>query len=148
MENILNEIISNKSITVAILAWFFSQSIKIVINILKERKIDLRLLLASGGVISSHCAAVSALAISVGRNFGWNTPLFAISAIFASIVISDASGIRQEAGKQAEILNKIIEDLYQKKGIKTERLRELLGHSAMEVFFGVLLGILVETIFW
>lgn len=147
MENILNEIISNKSTAVAILAWFFSQSIKIVINILKEKKIDLRLLLASGGVISSHCAAVSALAISVGRNFGWNTPLFAISAIFASVVISDASGIRQEAGKQAEILNKIIEDLYQKKGIKTERLRELLGHSAMEVFFGVLLGILVGTIF-
>ena len=147
MENLLNEIISNKSIAVALLAWFFSQSIKIVMNILKERKIDLRLLLASGGEISSHCAAVSALAVSVGKNFGWNTPIFAISAIFASIVISDASGIRKEAGKQAEILNKIIEDLYQKKGIKTERLRELLGHSATEVFWGVLLGILAGTIF-
>jgi len=147
MENLLNEIISNKSIAVALLAWFFSQSIKIVMNLIKQRKIDSRLLLASGGVVSSHCAAVSALAISVGRNFGWNTPLFAISAIFASIVISDASGIRQEAGKQAEILNKIIEDLYQKKGIKTERLRELLGHTATEVFWGVLLGILVGMLF-
>jgi len=147
MENLLNEIISNKSIAVALLAWFFSQSIKIVMNLIKQRKIDSRLLLASGGVVSSHCAAVSALAISVGRNFGWNTPLFAISAIFVSIVISDASGIRQEAGKQAEILNKIIEDLYQKKGIKTERLRELLGHTATEVFWGVLLGILVGMLF-
>jgi len=142
MENILKEIISNKSITAALLAWFFSQSIKVVRDILKEKKIDLKLLLSSGGVVSSHCAAVSALVVLIGKNFGWTSPLFAISAIFASIVISDASGIRQEAGKQAEIINKIIEDLYQKKGIKIERLREFLGHSAMEVFWGVLLGVL------
>jgi len=147
MENILGEIISNKLIVVALLSWFFSQLIKIVRDIIKEKKIDLRLFLATGGLVSSHCAAVSALATSIGKNFGWTSPLFAISVVLAAIVISDAIGLRQEAGKQAEVLNNIIEDLYQKRGIKMEKLKELLGHTAREVFLGILLGILVGIIF-
>ncbi len=147
MENLLIEIFFNRPLIVAILAWFFAQFIKIGMTILKEKRIDLKLLVASGGVVSSHCASVSALAVSIGKNFGWKSPLFAISLILAGIVITDARGIRQEASKQAETLNKIIEDLYQKRGIKIDKLRELLGHTSIEVFWGVLSGILIGAIF-
>lgn len=146
MGNLLIGIIFNKPLIAATAAWFLAQLIKIIVNIIKEKRVDLRLLLSIGGAVSSHCSSVSALAASIGKNFGWVNPLFAISAVFAGITISDAMGIRQEAGKQAAILNDIIEDLYQKKGIKIERLKELLGHTDREVFFGIILGIFTGVI--
>ncbi|KPJ71330.1 hypothetical protein AMJ50_02445 [Parcubacteria bacterium DG_74_3] len=143
---IFNEIFLNQSLAAALIAWFIAQSLKFFTNIIQNREVDFRLLIATGGFPSSHSAVVSALATSVGLNFGFDSPLFALSAIFAGVVISDARGIRQSAGKQAEVLNKIIEDLYQKRAVKIERLKEFLGHTSLEVFYGVLLGILVAVL--
>ena len=140
--SILDDIFSNQPLTAALVAWFFSQFFKFIDNILKKKEIDFKIFVSSGRFPSSHCAVVSALAFSIGINFGFESVLFALSAIMAGVVISDARGIRQSAGKQAEILNKIIEDLYQKRGLKIERLKEFLGHTPMQVFSGVLLGIL------
>lgn len=144
---VLNETLSNQSLVVAVCTWLLSQGLKILANAIKNERVDFKLFTAAGGLVSSHTATVSALTTSIGLNYGFDSGLFAISAILTGVVISDARGIRQAAGKQAEILNKIIEDLYQKRQIKIERLREFLGHTALEVFYGVLLGIFIAVLF-
>ncbi len=140
-------ILSNKSLVISVVAWFSAQVLKLLICIVQNKKFDWGLLIATGGFPSSHSAIVSALATSLGINFGFDSGLFAVSVVLASVVITDARGIRQAAGKQAKILNKIIEDLYQKKGLQVERLKELLGHTSLEVFSGALLGILIAVLF-
>lgn len=136
------KILSNQPLSSALIAWFLAQSFKLI----KKKKIDFPILLSAGGIFSAHTAVVSALAVSIGINYGWTSGLFAVSAILAGVVISDAQGIRKAAGRQAEILNKIIEDLYQKKELKIERLRELLGHTPQEVLLGIILGSFVAIL--
>jgi acid phosphatase family membrane protein YuiD len=97
---------------------------------------------------SSHAAGVTALATSVGLSYGFNSGLFAITAIFALIIMFDAQGVRRQTGQQAEILNKIMEDIYFKRVLKEERLKELLGHTPVEVLIGAFLGILLALIFY
>jgi len=97
---------------------------------------------ASGGFPSSHASSVTALATSCGLQFGFDSPFFAISAVFALIVIYDAFTVRQEAGKHAEVLNRMLEDIYLHKKFEFDRLKELLGHTRFETFFGLLLGII------
>ncbi len=139
-------IFSNKPLIIAIIAWAIAQSLKFVITGVKEKKMDFTLLVTTGGFPSSHTAIVSALATSIGLNFGLASPFFAISVVMASVVMSDARGIRRAAGKQAQILNKIIDDLYQKRELKLERLKELLGHTSFEVFSGAILGIFIALL--
>jgi len=144
--NILSEAISNQTLVAALLTWFIAQSLKIVTTVIKSKKFDLKLFLSAGGLVSSHSATTCALTTSIGLNYGFNSPLFAISAILTGVVISDARGIRRAAGKQAEVLNKIIEELYEKRELKIERLKEFLGHTALEVFWGIILGILIAVL--
>jgi len=99
-----------------------------------------------GGFPSSHAAAVSALAISCGLNFGFGSGLFALSTVLAGIIIYDAKVVRGAAGKQAEFLNKIIDVFYKEKEPKAERLKEILGHTPFEILFGILLGIFVAVL--
>ena len=146
--NIFSEALTNQPLIAGILGWLVAQSIKIIMTAIDQREVDLKLFLSTGGFVSAHCASVSALATSVGLNFGFDSGLFALSAILTGVVISDARGIRQAAGKQAEILNKIIEELYQKRELKIERLKEFLGHTSLEVFWGILLGILVGFLYF
>jgi hypothetical protein len=142
----LKTVLSNKPLTIAITAWFIAQFFKFTITAVKKRKFDFTLLVSTGGFPSSHTAIVGALATSIGLNFGFGSPFFAISVVMASVVISDARGIRRAAGKQAQILNKIIDDLYQKRELKIERLKELLGHTPFEVFSGAILGIFIALL--
>ena len=143
-----DEVFLNQPLVAALLAFFLSQSFKIVTKVIKGYKFDFRWLISTGGFPSAHSAAVSALAMSLGLNFGFSSGLFAISAIFAGIVIFDARVIRKATGRQAEILNKIVEDLYKKRGLRGERLKELLGHTSFEIFFGIALGILVAALLY
>ena len=143
-----DELFLNQPLIAALLAFFLSQSFKIVMKVIKGYKFDFRWLVSTGGFPSAHSAAVSALAMSSGLNFGFSSGLFAISAIFAGIVIFDARVIRKATGRQAEILNKIVEDLYKKRGLRGERLKELLGHTSFEIFFGIALGILVAALLY
>lgn len=146
----MNEIIligTNKPIVIAIISWLSAQIIKSLIDLFKAKKINVvSLILATGGFPSSHASFVTSLATSIGLGFGFDSGMFAIAAGLAMVVISDARGIRQQASKQAQILNKIIEDLYLKKDFKIERLRELLGHTAVEVFAGSILGVLIAIL--
>ena len=146
MKNFI-DIFSNIPLIASIVAWFLAQMTKFSIYFLKHKKPDWSLLMSTGGFPSSHVATVMALATSIGLNFGFDSGLFAIAIITAMVVISDARGIRHAAGKQAQALNQIMEDLYQNKGLKIEKLKELLGHTSLEVFGGVVFGALIAILF-
>ncbi len=135
------QIFSNHILWVSVFACFLAQFIKIFT---KEGKlIDLSRIFMSGGMPSSHSSFVTSLSTLVGIERGFNSTEFAICAVFSLIVMYDASGVRRAVGKQAAILNKIVEDLHNKKHIEHETLKELVGHTPKEVICGAILGVLV-----
>lgn len=143
MNNPFIEVVTNKIFIATLMAWFVAQSIKIAIALALTKKFNFKLLLSTGGMPSAHAASVSALAISVGLIEGFSSPLCVVSIVFAYITMFDAQGVRRHAGSQAATLNKMVEELYFNKGIRPERLKELLGHTPVEVFAGCLLGVVL-----
>jgi len=139
-------IMENKALLASFTAWFIAQILKILLTFYSSKKIDLTRLVGSGGMPSSHTAFVMAISTSVGRMYGWDSAIFAVSLCFAFVVMYDAAGVRRAAGNQAKILNIIIEDIAQNKPITDERLKELIGHTPKEVVAGAVLGILVANI--
>ncbi len=129
-------------LTVSI-SWLLAQTVKVAIGVIREKRFNFKWFVGTGGMPSSHAATVSALAVSVGLTFGFSSSFFAMAFFFAFIIMFDAQGVRRQSGRQAEALNKIIEDIYLKRGIKQERLIELLGHTPIQVFAGAALGVLV-----
>ena len=130
-----------------ILAWFIAQSIKVLIGVVREKRFNFKWFVGTGGMPSSHAAAVSAMATAVGFETGFTSPLFAIALVFAIVVLFDAQGVRRASGQQAEALNKILDDIYWKHKIHEDRLKELLGHTPIEVLTGTALGILLAVFF-
>ena len=133
----------NQMFFTVLMAWFVAQTIKVAIGVMREKKFNFRWFVGAGGMPSSHASTVSALATAVWLTYGFTSPLFAIVFFFAFITMFDAQGVRRQSGYQAEALNKIIEDIYLNKGIQQERLKELLGHTPIQVFIGAAIGILV-----
>jgi acid phosphatase family membrane protein YuiD len=129
-----------------IVAWTIAQVTKVVYMSFRQGRLNLRVLAEMGGMPSSHSAIVMGLTTGVGRIDGVGSPLFAIALIFSFVVMYDAAGVRRAAGRQAAILNRLVEDLVAMRGIHEERLRELLGHTPVEVLVGAALGILVGLI--
>ncbi|MDA8228181.1 MAG: divergent PAP2 family protein [Desulfitobacterium hafniense] len=141
---IIPGIFYNEILFSAVTAWAVAQVLKVIVNFLLHRKFDVDLLLSSGSFPSSHSATVSALALGIGKHYGWDSPIFAVAAVFAMIVMYDAAGVRRAAGKQAEVLNRLVERLYhQMSDLSQERLKELIGHTPLEVFGGAIVGIIV-----
>jgi uncharacterized protein len=134
------ELFSNRTLWVPLLIWFAVQFWKFLSPLISRHEFDLSLLGATGGMPSSHSALVTALAVSVGINTGFDSPLFAVSAILATIVMSDAAGVRQAAGKQAQKINLIVEELLNGHPLNEDHLRELLGHTPLQVAVGSLIG--------
>lgn len=128
----------------ALTAWFLAQVIKLVLFLVLERQVNWRRLVDTGGLPSAHSAFVTALATSVGLVEGWGSTAFAIAAVFGSVVMYDAVSLRREAGKHADILNELLL-LSTIKGAVREReaLKELLGHTPVEVSAGFGLGVTV-----
>ena len=146
MQDVSN-IFHNQILVVAIFACLSAQGLKLVIELCKNGKINIRHLVTSGGMPSAHSALVGALATGIGQTMGWSSPEFAIAFLFAVIVMYDAAGVRQAAGKQARILNQIIDELFQEgHHVSEERLKELLGHTPFQVFMGLALGISTSMI--
>lgn len=145
--DVFHAIIANQPLVAGFLAWFIAQFIKLALALKHgvSRQAFQRFW-ASGGFPSSHSAAVTALAAVCGIKFGFGSAHFAIAAVFALVIIYDAFTLRQEAGKHAEVLNQMIEDFYRYKRFETKHLKELLGHTRFEVFFGFLLGVTVAII--
>jgi acid phosphatase family membrane protein YuiD len=140
---ILSSILKNRILITTLLAWIIAQLVKVTIGIIRDKKFDFRWLVGTGGMPSSHAAGASALATSVGLTAGWDSVYFALATAFAIVVMFDAQGVRRATGRQARILNKILEDIYGQGKIKEDRLRELIGHTPVEVFVGMLLGIFI-----
>ena len=138
------KIFTNYPLWCAAVSWITAQVIKSVIWIIQKQRFSFISLVASGGMPSSHSATVCALATATGRLNGFNSVDFAISFILAFIVMYDAAGVRRSAGEQAKILNRMMEDI--ERG-ETEnmpkRLKELIGHTPLQVFAGAALGIMV-----
>lgn len=142
--NPLVELFSNKILWVAVLSWFIAQFLKIVVTLLQEHRLDFTKFWASGGMPSSHSAFVMALTGSIGQLYGLDSPYFAISMVFSFIVMYDAANVRLEAGKQAAVINQIIAVLENPDLNPEDRLKEILGHTPIQVLAGGILGVLVS----
>ena len=134
------EITHNVPLLAAMISWAIAQGSKIILTLIIEKRFDATRIVGTGGMPSSHSALVMALTFSVGKYNGFGTSLFAMSLIFSFVVMYDAAGIRRAAGKQAEIINML---LIKHEVPDMEKLKELLGHTPLEVFVGGLLGIAV-----
>ena len=144
----IQEIMANRVLWIGVLAWFGAQFMKIVLNGIVEKRWDFsRLFFGLGGMPSSHSAVVTSIATAVGIARGFYSVEFAISTFFAFIVMTDAAGVRRAAGRQAVILNKIVQDMISGgKNLSSEKLKELLGHTPFEVIIGALLGVLIALL--
>ncbi|ABA22318.1 Acid phosphatase/vanadium-dependent haloperoxidase related protein [Trichormus variabilis ATCC 29413] len=142
----IGEILDNRVLLVALVACFVAQALKLFVELIKNRKLNVRVLVTTGGMPSAHSALVTSLAAGVGQTLGWASPDFALATVFAIIVMYDAAGVRQAAGKQARILNQMIDELFHEKpDFSQDRLKELLGHTPVQVIAGSALGV---TISW
>lgn len=136
-------LVRNEHVRIAFLSMIMAQALKIFFYYVKHKKFNFRVFVQASGMPSSHTSMVMALTTTVGISEGWDSVAFAIALIFSTTVMYDAAGVRQAAGKQARILNMMMEDIFTKKKITEYRLKELLGHTPLEVVFGAILGIVV-----
>jgi uncharacterized protein len=130
----------NPPLALALMAMLTVQGFKFLRTVFRRHRPDFTRLIGTGGMPSAHSASVTALSVAVGIGSGWSSPLFAVAAFFSVITMYDATGIRQAAGRQARMLNRLVEDLREHHKIDPERLAELLGHTPLEVFVGALYG--------
>ncbi|MDO5477894.1 MAG: divergent PAP2 family protein [Clostridia bacterium] len=138
--NFWEEITKNKVLLAAILGWVIAQALKVIYILLTEKKFDISRFVGSGGMPSSHSAFVSAMTTAVGFVEGFGSTLFAIAFVLSFIVMYDAAGVRKAAGEQAKVINDLQEMLH---GEVPVYLKELLGHTLLEVIVGCLLGIAI-----
>jgi len=157
--NFIQGVTQNSYLIVAFFSWFIAQSIKVVHTLIRDRTFNFSRFIGSGGMPSSHSSFVMGLSTTIGLNHGWNSATFAVSIVFSLVVMYDAAGVRRAVGKQAIIVNKMIDDLQVQRKSKKEkgqkgdhhpitekRLKELIGHTPIEVFAGAILGIIVANI--
>lgn len=138
--------IQNKYIYVPFLLWFFIQLFKVIYDLVTTKKFNFKRIMGAGGMPSSHSAIVTGLATLIGKYEGVDTPIFALALIVAFVVMYDACGVRRAAGKQAALLNKIVETPGLSGVQVSERLVEVLGHTPTQVIVGALIGVIVGLI--
>lgn len=144
--NILEQIITNKILVSGILGWAAAQVLKTIIFLIVNKRFQFERLFGDGGMPSGHSATVSAVALSAGLECGFGSPVFAVAAILAIVVMHDASGVRLETGKQAKVLNEMMELMEKLSGSELsneDKLKEFVGHTPFQVGIGCLLGLLV-----
>lgn len=132
---------------VPIMIWIGIQTFKVLWDLIVDHKFNFKRILGAGGMPSSHSAVVTALTTMIAREYGINSPIFGITFVFSAIVMYDAAGIRRAAGKQAKLLNKIMETPGLTSMQMSEKLVEVLGHTPTQVFVGAAIGIIVGLIF-
>jgi uncharacterized protein len=145
---VFEAIFRNQLLWTAIAASTLAQIVKVMLILITERKWQPVRFLETGGMPSSHTASVAALATGCGLQYGFDSPYFAIAAVFGMIVMYDATGIRRASGMQAELLNDLVAELRAllSQGFAPKPLKELLGHTYLEVFVGLILGIVVALV--
>jgi uncharacterized protein len=140
----IGNIFSNHVLVVALIACVLAQVLKLVVEFVRHGKVTFRTLVETGGMPSAHSALVTSLAVGIGQTAGWESTEFALALVFAIIVMYDAAGVRQAAGKQARLLNQIVDELFHDSSLNEDRLKELLGHTPVQVFAGSILGALIS----
>jgi acid phosphatase family membrane protein YuiD len=146
MDTVILQIIGNRIIQTGAIAWVLSQIIKTVIHLILNKKIVWERLVGDGGMPSSHSATVTSVAVATGFTAGWDSPVFAVAVFLAIIVMHDARGVRRETGKQAVVINNMLE-FFEKMGAgdmtPEQTLKEFVGHSPLQVAVGAVLGFVV-----
>jgi acid phosphatase family membrane protein YuiD len=138
---------SNSIINIVLLSWLVAQALKVLIILIETRKIDFSRFIGAGGMPSAHAATVVSLTTAIARTNGIDSPMFAVAFTVALVVMYDAAGVRLAAGKQARVLNKIIENWDKNKpDLFGEELKELIGHTPFQVIVGALLGFLIAMV--
>jgi acid phosphatase family membrane protein YuiD len=143
----LNAFGGNAVLWAAAVGWFTAQFIKMIRSLIVTRRLDLGYMFSSGGMPSAHSALVTAMATAIGRVMGLGSPVFALAIVFAGVVMYDAAGVRLAVSLQARILNHMIDDFFHERGLQAKRLRELIGHTPLEVFAGAAVGIIIGILF-
>lgn len=146
----MTTVFDNKLLWVALLATVSAQLLKVILVLITERRWAFDRMLETGGMPSSHSAAVTSLATGIGLSYGWDSAQFAIAAVFGSIVMYDATGIRRAAGIQAKLINELVQELGHlfDEGFQPQVLKTLLGHTYPQVLVGALMGAAVGLIFF
>lgn len=129
------------SLWAGLFGWIVAQTIKMIYSLSKTRKLDFSYLVSTGGMPSAHSAMAVALATSLGLCEGFDSAIFALGAAFAIVVMFDAQSVRKAAGEQATLLNQIVDELLHEHHLSETKLKELLGHTRLEVLMGMLTGI-------
>ena len=146
MKEVFLQLSQNKIFLTTLSAWLIAQSLKVFIGIVQKKRFDFRLFVGTGGMPSAHVAGAACLATAMGLEYSFNSAYFALAASFAIVVMFDAQGVRRATGKQARILNKITDDIYWQGKIHDGRLRELIGHTPLEVIGGFLVGVFIAIL--
>ena len=145
--SILIEIINNHAIQAAVLSWAIAQALNVILTLCISRKFDVSRMFGSGGMPSSHSAMVCALVTVIGFHEGFSTSVFALAFCFACVTMYDAAGVRRSTGRNAAVINHMLDDLATKGFyMDEERLKELVGHTPLQVMAGALLGIFIGTL--
>lgn len=141
------ELLANSVLWTAVIGWATAQALKVILTLIIYKKLDFTRLTGSGGMPSSHSAFVVSLTMAIGFTSGFNSAAFAICAVMSFVVMYDAAGVRRSAGQQAAILNKLVETWGKEdKSLTEKKLKELLGHTPVEVIAGAILGIIIAII--
>ena len=143
MGTMTTQLLANRVLWAALLAWSLAQIIKLPLHYLFHREWNWALLLSAGGMPSSHSALVTGAFMAVGLQDGFNTPLFAVAFVLAMIVVYDATGVRRAAGDQARVINLMIDELLTGHPLAEKELKEVLGHTPREVLGGIILGLAI-----
>lgn len=146
MDSSFLDLFRNECFWAPFFAWMVAQFTKMLCGFYRTHRLDFSYLVSTGGMPSAHSSLVSGMTAAVGLNAGFDTPLFALSLAFAVVVMFDASTVRHAAGMQARILNEILDELFQEHHLSEQKLKELLGHTRLEVFMGMIMGILTALL--
>lgn len=141
--NDFSQVLDNKVLLCVIIAWIAAQGTKVIWSLIKNKKFDAERIMGSGGMPSAHSASVVAATFAIGELAGYGSPIFGLAGIFSFIVMYDAANVRMAAGKQAKVINRIIKEIGEHKFHMDKELKELLGHTYLEVLVGMLLGIII-----
>ncbi len=144
----LVSLLDNRALECALIAWLLAQLLKPPVGYLRNRKWNWASVLSAGGMPSSHSALMVGVTMGIGLFTGFDTPVFALAVAATMIIVYDAAGVRREAGRHAEKINILINELLAGHPISDRQLREVIGHTPLEVSAGIVLGLVVSILFW
>ena len=144
----LGALFQNKVLIAGLVAWLLAQIIKLPLDYLRTRRWNWALMITTGGMPSSHSSLITGIVFAIGLYYGFDDPLFALGVAITMIVTYDAAGVRRQAGIHAQRINVLFEELLRGHPVSEKDLREVLGHTPLEVIGGILLGLIVSTAQW